>query len=929
MNKRIVYFIITVCLTATVIWLLYNSFNRPKIKLETAVKSSIESPEDPQARFNYLFNKQKNPVTGQIPDNIRPRELAFAAKLPVRSDLLLAGKESLAKNGETMGYQWTRRGPYNLGGRTRALAVDISNENVILAAGVSGGMWRSVNSGLSWVRTTTSDQLLSATCIAQDTRAGKTSTWYYGTGEYRGNTASGEGGAFFVGDGIFKSTNGGQSWTLLPATRSNSPQTFNLGFDIVWNVAIDPSNTSQDEVYAATYGRIYRSINGGTNWTPVFTVSDPNSARYTDISVSSTGVVYITISSGEAASQGIWRSTTGDLGSWTKITPAGWPSTYRRVVLAIAPSNENIVYFLADTPGSGISDHSLWRYQYLSGDGSGSGGSWSDRTANIPADGGSTGDFSSQSSYDLIIKVKPDNENVVFIGGTNLYRSDDGFATGNQITWIGGYVNSNDSYNEYPNHHPDQHSLAFYPSNPKKMLSGHDGGISFTYDATASNVTWSLLNNGYYTAQFYTVAIDYSKSGDNLILGGMQDNGTYRLNAAISTAYWDAMLGGDGGFCAISSNSNYYYVSVQNGQTYRLKGNNPIYDWARVDPTGGSDYLFINPFVLDRNNTNIMYMAANDVIYRNTNLTAITQYNSDPTDINWSELTETKLTSGGISALESSKNPSYRLYYGTTNGRVYKLDPANTGSSLPVNITSNNFPAGYVSCVSANPDNADNVMAVFSNYEVISIWFSSDAGSTWQNVSGNLEENTDGSGSGPSVNWAEILPVSDGTLYLVGTSTGVYSTTSLNGLSTEWEQEGPSTIGNAVVDMIDSRTTDGLVVVGTHGNGVFSTNVVSSLEEQPELTPDDFKLSQNYPNPFNPETTIKYQISKSGEVTLKVFDIQGREVVTLVNSNQIAGHYSVNWNGQDRFGIPVASGTYICRLTAGQHMESKQMQLIR
>jgi hypothetical protein len=220
-------------------------------------------------------------------------------------------------------------------------------------------------------------------------------------------------------------------------------------------------------------------------------------------------------------------------------------------------------------------------------------------------------------------------------------------------------------------------------------------------------------------------------------------------------------------------------------------------------------------------------------------------------------------------------------------------------------------------------------MAVFSNYSIISLWHSSNGGDSWQNISGNLEQNPDGSGNGPSVRWAEILPTDLGTIYLVGTSTGLYSSVKLNGTSTVWAQEGPTTIGNVVVDMIDSRTTDDLVVVATHGNGMYSSNVLVSIKENPENIVSDFQLRQNYPNPFNPNTTIEYKIAESAPVTLKIYNIQGKEIATLVNSDHTPGNYSVSWNGQDRFGQPVASGTYIYQLKAGKHQVSKQMVLMR
>ncbi len=931
MKKYILLLIIVVIIIGYFIASQTNLFQEgPKITLKAAVKAALGTKEDPQARLRYEYLRLRDPKTGNIPQKIRQKELKFASTLPVRESNYILTKSANPDKAAVVSTNWQLRGPYNVGGRTRALGIDITNENNIIAGGVSGGMWRSTNGGTTWTKKTEPDQLHSVTCLVQDTRSGHTNTWYFGTGEYRGNSASGDGdNAFYLGDGVFKSMDGGISWTHLTGLSDKSPESFDYAFEIIWNVAIDISNTVEDEVYAAAYGVIYRSVDGGSNWTPVLYAENPNDARYTDVAITSDGVVYATLGSGDVTKQGIWRSTNGM--DWTNITPVGWPPSYKRIVLSIAPSHENIVYFLGDTEPYGTNNHSLWRYEYISGDGSGSGGSWTNLSANIPAEGGFNGNFDSQSSYDLLIKVKPNDENTVFIGGINLYRSTDGFATTSNTTWIGGYHPDNDSNANYPNQHADQHALIFYPSDNNKVIAGHDGGLSWTNDISASAVEWQLLNNGYYTTQFYTCAIDYSENADNIILGGMQDNGTYWVNNGDPETNWSDLFSGDGAYCAIGEGTNikYFYVSAQNGQIYRLSSTNPVYNWAKVDPEGGQDYIFINPFVLDRNNSKIMYLAGGSVIWRNTDLTAIPIYNMNPTSVNWTELTNSSVASGDVSTLDVSTTPANRLYYGTSEGEVYRLDGANSGDPTPINITSATFPGGYISCVAVNPENSDEVIAAFSNYSIISLWHSSNAGASWQNISENLEQNPDGSGNGPSVCWAEILPTDLGTIYLVGTSTGLYSSINLNGPSTVWAQEGATTIGNVVVDMIDSRTTDDLVVVATHGNGMYSSNVLVSIKENPEYIVSDFQLKQNYPNPFNPSTTIKYQIPEATSVILKVFNIQGKEIATLVNSDHTPGNYSVSWNGQDRFGQPVASGTYIYQIKAGKHQASKQMVLMR
>lgn len=878
-------------------------------------KSLIGTAENPHARTEYEVRKLIDPVTKQIPRDIRRLELEYAETLPV------ADESSLES------FTWTHRGPWNVGGRTRALALDISDasEQTILAGGVSGGMWRSTNSGTSWTRTTDPLQLQSVTCIAQDTRAGKTNIWYYGTGEFLGNSTSG-GNATFKGDGIFKSTNGGLSWSQLPSTVSGTPQTFDFVTDFIYNIAIDPSNLAQDEVYAACYGAVLRSTDGGMTWNTVLNgLGNPNQAIATDVAVTSTGVVYATVSNNSSSTKGIFRSTDGV--NWTNITPAGFPSNYRRIVIGIAPSNENIVYFLGETPGGGKFNSvdnewaSLWRYDASSG-------TWVNRSANLPEFGAPAGNFNSQSSYNLIVKVKPDNSNFVIIGGTNLYRSTDGFSSTSNTTWIGGYAATNQGFSPYANHHPDQHSFVFYRNAARSnwALSGHDGGVSRTTAINSPTVSWTTLNNGYLTTQFYTVAIR-NASGDLNIIGGKQDNGTYRGVSSSSTAAWQNIFGGDGSFCAISSTGNPYYVSAQNGLVYRLTlnadGSYNLSNWTRVDPQGGSGYLFINPFALDPNNSNVMYFAGGTTLWRNNNLTGIPSLSQNPATSGWTNFNIN--TGSTITAVSVSTTPANRVYFGSADGGVFRADNANTSSPSFFNITDAAMPAGYVSCIAVDPANANNAMVVFSNYNIISLYYTTNGGVSWTPVAGNLEQNPDGTGNGPSCRWAAIRNVPGGKVFLVGTSTGLYATSTLNGMSTVWQRQAPSTIGRGIVNAIATRESDGLVVVATHGNGVYS-GTVNSLVSAPNETPKPsaFRLSQNYPNPFNPSTTIEYQLPSASAVKLEIFDALGRKITTLVSERQNAGKHQVQFNAAG-----LASGAYFYKLQAGNNVETRKMLLVK
>ncbi|OJJ17116.1 hypothetical protein BKI52_30865 [marine bacterium AO1-C] len=878
--------------------------------------------ENLRGRLQYQQQRLEDPATHQIPQNVRTTELDFANALLLQqqtNNTALRTKEQI----------WLPRGPYNVGGRTRALAIDVSNPNVILAGGASGGMWRSEDAGGTWVKTNPENSVQSTTAIVQDTRPGKTSIWYYSTGELRGNTAAGGGGALYRGNGIFKSTDGGLSWQSLASTTNATPQEYDSTFEFVWNLSIDTSNKTQDEVYAAGFGAISRSTDGGQTWTRVLGYDTNFVARYTNVVVSPQGVVYATLSNTSIANRGgnvkgFYRSVDGV--NWTEITPPGLPEIHDRTVLAISPQNENEIYFLTYTPGiAGLIKYNLWKYTYVSGNGSGSGGTWENLSANIPALGGNLGNYDSQESYNMLIAFKPDNAQTMFIGGTNLYRSDNAFTSASSTRWIGGYETTG-GFGFYPNHHPDQHSLVFHPLNPNRMFSGNDGGVFVTNDNRVNNVTWQSLNRGYVTTQFYSVAIDPQLE---FVVGGMQDNGTYSTRNTDETQPWERLLGGDGTFCAIGAQS--VYVSAQNGQIFRLAyDNSGEYEgFARIDPAGGAGYDFVNPFIINPENQFEMYLPAADTLWYNSNMSDIKLGSNDKPSTNWSIIDQLPNPDDRITALSLSTVEKNTLYYGTNNGKLYKMQNTNDPSKRArTEITGSAFPiGGYINCIALNPQDKDEVIVVFSNYNVPSIFHSNDGGQTWTMIGGNLEENPDGSGTGPSIRWITILPLANqAKAYLLGTSIGLYTTGTINGSSTVWSQEGQKTIGNAVVEMIQARITDGFVAVATHGRGVFSTRYSNPFGIP---STDGFALEQNFPNPFRKLTSIRYRLDEDSQVRLAIYNVQGQLIHLLVDAFQPAGNKTVIWSGETGYNRRVVSGMYYYELRVNDKKRTKRMLMLR
>ncbi len=843
MKKILVYSISALSMIGAIsIWYLIHSLTSP-------YSNTGPTEEFSKERLYWENQLHRDPKTGKIPKGIRIRENSFIFSL--NSKALSKSNNRL----QSTNY-WEQRGIYEVGGRTRALAFDIRNENIILTAGVSGGIWRSIDAGLSWSKRSNPQQLQSVSCITQDTRPGREDTWYCGTGELWGNSAA------IQGDGIFKSTDNGLTWFLLASTATLTPDTWDNKFDYCWKILMNPYATNDDgEVYVSTaLGGIYRSKDGGTLWTAVFGGQGNTFGRFIEIDQSPSGIFYAAVSNYYQNNKpsGIFRSINGT--NWVNITPENFPAKYARIVIGIAPSDESQVYFAAETPEYGkwttnsMGDdlwHSFWKYTYISGDGSGNGGVWEDRSENLPRPELVRGHMNSQSSYNLCLEVKPDDPNVVFLGATTLYRSKDGFKTSNW-DWIGGTCPFEDCdyFYRYPNHHADNHTIVFSRTNPNIMFTGSDGGVHKTIDCMADRVEWISLNNGYFTTQFYSIEVDKGTPGSEYLLGGLQDNGTLSQRTNSYAEKWGEPSRGDGFCCQVPDGNPYIYTSQNSSYQPKIKiyravqlpnGKNEVF--TRIDPIGGKDFIWNTPFKLDPNNNNIMYVAGGNLVWRNNDLESIPFVNTkDSISKNWDSLTLTRLNNfdqsqsraEAVTALDISKSPANVLYFGTSYGRVFRVDKSNEGQPESKEITGMEFPKyGNVQCIATNPEDAKDVIVAFSNYSVVSLFRSTDSGSTWVSISGNLEENPNGGGAGPATHWVEILKVKGKYLYLCGTSAGLFITSYLNGANTIWQQESPELIGNMVIMMIDTRQSDGFTAVSTHGNGVY-TSYIKNLPPIPD-----------------------------------------------------------------------------------------------
>ena len=849
----------------------------------------IYPSDSPLERVNWERLRLIDPSTGEIPKNIRKKEISFSKTLP-KSNLF--SKSS-----------WKHRGPYNVGGRTRALCLDVLDENIILAGGATGGMFRSIDGGASWTMTTDPNQEHRISCLTQDRRPGKENIWYFGTGENRGSYLS---DVSVYGNGIFKSIDGGLSWDSLPVTTSNTPTVLDGDFDFTFSIKTDISNDTLDVVYVATRGDIYRTEDGGLSWEKKLGGANVYYYQYTDVDVTSTGTVYATISS-NCADNGIWRSSDGL--NWVNITDSLFPPIYSRVVIGINPSNENQIYFLAaETDGHGQHTDvffggetwtSLWKYEYISGDGTGLGGKWTDLSSNIPTNQATSFDnFNAQGSYDLVVNVHPSDSNLVIIGGTNLWRSSDAFTTPNKTTIIGGYragsSEGDGNWGSYPNHHPDQHVILYLPSNDSIMINGNDGGIYRTNNVFEDTVKWHSLNNGYNTTQLYTVAISNNANSD-VLQGGFQDNGSRVTFDGSSNAIWNMPFNGDGSYAGICDNEEDFYLTIQRGVMYKMKldnvGNRVAFQ--RLDPSScdSTKYMWMNPMEMDQNSNNVIYWAEGNKLWRNNSLNTI-NYNSShlKSDLGWEMFSDTLFSAMKISTISSSLNPPHIVYFGTQNKNIYKIVDAHVGDpiieQLPSILTGSN---SYCTDIAINPNNANEIIVVYSNYSVYSLFYSDDGGNNWQKIAGNLEQTPTGGGNGPSCRTAAIIPLGNNMLYLVGTTVGLFGTSELDGENTVWEQIGSNSIGSTIVEYLKYRPSDGRLVVATYGNGVYEMNLTSIGDILNVSNNDlgfDVKIS---PNPVFNECYINFRSDKNTVAKISVMDNLGKIVLLQDKLNVMKG----------------------------------------
>jgi photosystem II stability/assembly factor-like uncharacterized protein len=761
----------------------YSLLTRPQssnhLEPEFEAKSSSVATEDnPYAALEFRYEMVTGGKTNSDPISSRNKAV----------DYTLNFMSSANRLNKATALTWVNLGPGNIGGRIRSIIINPSNSNEILIGSVSGGIWKTTNGGTSWTpKLDTQDPIAIGSMLLVGN-----STVYAGTGEGWWNIDA------VYGGGIYKSTDFGESWALL----SNTVGSNIWSFRNVLRMTTDPSGN----VYAVTKaynieggvggsysnGGLFRSTDEGGNWNRISTTSITNYYWGTDIIAISNLILLYATDSG-----GIYRST--DSGSnWTKIT-SGLPANgYDRIAMAQDPNSPSIIYAVfsainTNPPGRGLTGI------YKS---TNSGLNWS--ALPTPPTCPSTGNLSylsAQGWYDNVIAVNPFNSNHIYVGGVEIMKSTNGGSNWTQVSYWHPYYGS-------PYVHADHHATVFDPNNSGTIYDGNDGGI---FKTTDNGTNWTALNNGLEITQFYGGAV-YSTG--STYYGGTQDNGHLKYSSGTS---WTEVEGGDGGYAAQDQTNSsvtyeeYVYLDME-------KSTNGGSTWTSCisglsDATNGNLCLFISPFSLNPENSSVLIAGSNKVWITSNSAGS------------WTQSSNTLVSGQKVSAVTVVNSAAnYLGFAGTTNGQIYKCTNLNPSSGIDTwtSITPPSNNGAWVRRIVVDLSDKNKIYACYSGYNNLSIgkhvWYSSDQGTSWNDISGNLPD--------VPVHSLVIDPTNSSSLY-IGTETGVYNT---NDRGITWSTNSSGMPTYVPVDELVLQTGTNKLFAFTHGRGVWNTTTPVPVE---------------------------------------------------------------------------------------------------
>ncbi len=879
-------------------------------RLDAKLERIAHPPDEPDGAARY-YQMQRRPADGSEVDvqalyeearehmrGMRRYSTRRRAFLPSEREADAAGGPGERDRLES----WQELGPGNIGGRTRALLIHPTNPAIMYAAGVSGGIWKTTSGGGRWNPIADNRSNIAFNSMVMDPT--NPNVIYAGTGEgyfrevIRGTALP------LRGQGIFKSTNG-NSFRQLSSTRN---QNFH------WVNKIVVSHADPRRVYAATRTGVWRSVNSGDSWQRI--LSPGVNGGCLDLAIRSDRATDVLFAScGTFAQATVYRNGAAETaGGFTAVlTEAGMG----RTSLAIAPSNQDVIYALAAShvPGPGGNFNGGLHAVFRSTQG-GVSGSWQARVRNtdpvklntlllsnpvianlVECGFSGSNSFSNLGWYANLITVDPANSDIVWAGGVDLFRSNDGGTSWGMLShWFASP----------PSAHADQHVIAFHPQynggSNQTFFLGNDGGVFRTNNARAAAATgaqascnaantavrWTRLNNSYGVTQFYH-GVPYPDG--RTYFGGTQDNGTVRGGSG-GVNGWGPILGGDGGYVAVDpGNTNILYAESQNLNISKSTDGGANFNAAVTgisEPPGGP--LFITPFVMDPSNPRTLWTGGR-FLWRTT----------DGANL-WSRASAGLAGTGQLSAVAVDPSDSGHLLVGLSTGAVHRSSSALTTG--PGSVWAQSTPrAGFVTWLAFDPQNSDVAYATYANFGGRHVWKTSDGGASWASIDGS------GATGIPDIPVHAVLvdPGDSQVLYL-GTDLGVF--VSVDG-GTTWAMENTGFANVVTESLATTEAADGSrdLWAFTHGRGAWRTEIGTGVPGTLQFTATDFSVNEDAGS-----ATIRVSRAGGDSGTVSVSYATGGGTATPgVDFTPVSG--TLTWAGGDTsektFEVPILDDTEV------------------
>lgn len=908
LSKKIIFLSSVAALLSIGAYQLGSTYlDRLEMEEYSREKEEDEAREHAASR-DYRLRRMMNPATGVV----------SAADVMNARRLTMQAMNNNQRDGEL---QWEFLGPNNVGGRTRTLIVDRNNSNHLIAASVSGGVFVSNDAGGTW-----SDHPQNYTSVGANTVfesaafscgvQAPNGDIYLGTGEgfyYVGGSNSngnlGEGSAGVPGEGIYKSSDNGVTFQLLPATRPSGANDAELAWVAVNKIAAAPNGY----IYAAHNRGLERSTDGGASWQAVS--GAPANTEAVDVMVASNGVIHAMIGSV------YYRSTDNgetfvNLGGATSGKLPNTATGRRR--LAVSPTDPNKLYAVL------VRTNSCLLAVYSTTDG---GDTW-----NIIGEGDP--DFfepmangaQCQGDYDLAFAVDPANDNRIFLAGVTLW------------TWSStdGWAQIDNLFEEFSNLqyvHADKHDIVFDPNDPQKLYVVSDGGIGFSSNASADLPQFTVKNRNYNITQFYSVAA----SLQGRVAGGTQDNGSRYIafNGTNSFLNSSEVRGGDGGYADISLiNPNVLFMGNPGGELIRSANEGggfvsvldqnidcqPLVNGA-CNPDGIIDggAEFVTPFILWEDLA--LYQSSGNVEVKARFATGANNgkvwYTNNPLDVGtvatWQNPTS---VSGGVSCVNFSKDGNY-LWAGSQTGRIRRvsnLDAPNPTAASTITIAAGRYVTGV------NPGNTPNELIVtLGNYgEADNIYYTTNALNatpTFESIQANLP---------PMPVYDAIQLSADNNLILAATEMGVWM---YDKAAQTWTPQNTN-IGNVPVFRIREITMSQegcpVVYIGTHGRGLYRCTLYANplfcntslpvFTATPDVLAPAAALNiTTFPNPISEIGTIQVALPQTTTAVAQLYNTSGVLVRSIDLGKRNAGTHNIPFNVSQ-----LPAGMYLLNLSTPQ-----------